>query len=160
METSFKDKAIELLSVPPSKDALLTLISWLDLACSQASSTSLPQQILARAMVAVGYQLYKTLGYKTLAQTIEAAEQFALEPTIGNFDQYQNAATNSYPFGAGDGCYAIPETGYHGCDRGSGCRSGSGALYLAEIDKIVTMEIIQNALLPWLLGETDPPFAE
>ncbi len=153
---SQKQQAIELLSATPSKEALLTLISWLDVACAEAPLTSLPRQILARAVVAVGYVLYEKFGYETIAQTIQAAEGFALAPTLDNFAAYQNAATNSYPFGPGDGCYAIAATGYAGCEPGSGCRSGAGCLYLVELGEIVVMETVAKDLLPWLQREDDP----
>lgn len=156
MASSQKQQAIELLSATPSKEALLALISWLDLACAAAPLTSLPRQILARAFVAVGYVLYEKFGYETIAQTIQAAEGFALAPTLDNFVVYQNAATNSYPFGPGDGCYAIAATGYAGCEVGSGCRSGSGCLSIVELGEIVVMETIAKELLPWLHGKDDP----
>lgn len=153
MVSSLKQKAVELLSANPSKEALLNLISWLDLECCQAPLTSLPQQILARVVVALGYVLNEKLGYETIAHTVRAAERFALEPTIANFESYQKAATNSYPFGPGDGCYAVPETGYNRCEPGSGCRSGSGCLYLSGMDESVVIEVIRKDLLKWLQRE-------
>lgn len=155
MPSSQKQQAIELLSATPSKESLLALISWLDLACAEAPLTSLPQQILARAVIALGYVLYDKLGYATIAQTIQAAEQFALTPTLDNFAAYQSAATNSYPFGPGDGCYAIALTGYIGCEPGSGCRSGAGCLYIVELGEIAVMATIAKNLLPWLQSEDD-----
>lgn len=156
MASSQKQRAIELLSANPSKESLLNLISWLDLECSKAPLISLPQQILARAVVALGHVLNEKLDYETITHTIQAAERFALEPTIDNFDIYQSAATNSYPFGPGDGCYSIAETGYSGCEPGSGCSSGSGCLYISEFDEIVVMEVLGKNLLPWLQSEDDP----
>lgn len=100
--------------------------------------------------------LYDKLGYATIAQTIQGAEQFALAPTTGNFAAYQSAATNSYPFGPGNGCYALAATGYAGCELGSGCRSGSGCLYLVELGELVVMATIAKDLLPWLEGKDDP----
>ena len=150
MTSSPKQRAIEFLSITPSKEALLTLISWLDLEYTNDSLVSFPQQLLARAVVAVGYHLYAKDNARTIALTIEAAERFALAPTAENFASYQTAATNSYPFGAGDGCYAIAETGYPGCAVGSGCRSGSGCLYLAGLDEIIVLAAIREELLPWL----------
>ncbi|MCE7987549.1 MAG: hypothetical protein DYG89_40820 [Caldilinea sp. CFX5] len=129
---------------------MLALISWLDLEYTNGSRVSFAQQLLARAVVAVGYRLYEKDNARTIALTIAAAERFALAPTAENFASYQAAATNSYPFGAGDGCYAIAETGYPGCEVGSGCRSGSGCLYLSGMDEIFVIEAIRKELLPWL----------
>lgn len=109
--------------------------------------------MLARAVVAVGYRLLEQHGLPTIAQTTEAAEQFAIEPTEAHLDHYQSAATQSFPFGSGDGCYALPETGYAGCEPGSGCRSGAGCLALSNLDARVVMEAIANDLLPWLRRE-------
>jgi hypothetical protein len=155
MPDSQRQRAIELVAAPPSKAALLNLISWLDLACSHAPRTSFPQQILARAVVAFGYRLFEQHAFPTIARTIQAAEQFASEPTEAHFDLYQSAATQSYPFGPGDGCYALPETGYAGCVPGSGCSSGAGCLALSDVGEGVVMEAIANDLLPWLRNEQD-----
>ncbi len=156
MLSSQRQRAIEFLSATPSKEALLNLISWLDLECSSAPCTSFPQQILARAVVACGYRLLEQHAFSTIALTIQAAEQFVCEPTEAHFAIYQNAATNSYPFGPGDGCFALPETGYSGCEPGSGCRSGAGCLALSDLDESVVLEVIAKDLLPWLDREHDP----
>lgn len=158
MDSSQKQEAVEIISVRPSKEALINLISWLDLECSKSSETSLPQQILARAVVALGRTLTEIYAYKAhqaVAHTTQAAETFALEPTEENFAEYYLAATNSYPFGPGDGCYALQETGYAGCEPGSGCHSGSGCLYIREIEEASVMQIIARQLVPWLQGEND-----
>ena len=156
MQDSQRQRAIEVISAPPSKQSLLQLISWLDIECLVEPPVSLPHQILARAVVAIGYRLINKLGLPTIKATTEAAEIFALEPTIGNFNAYQSAATNSYPFGSGDGCYAIPETGYPECEPGSGCRSGSGSLGLSGLEESFVMQCVSSDLLPWLEGKPDP----
>ncbi|NBD36857.1 MAG: hypothetical protein GVY30_12785 [Chloroflexi bacterium] len=116
------------------------------------------QQILARAIIAAGYGLMEKRFLPTVQVTIEAAEAYVLAPTDEHFERYVIAATNSYPFGSGEGCYAIAELGYEGCALGSGCGSGAGSLgsFAAELGDAVVMELIAAELIPWLREEGDP----
>ena len=152
MERTQKEEVINILSRKPSKESLLELISWLDLG---SISYSVVLQILARSHVAMGYALSNTV-----ESPIKEAEVFAMNPTEANSRAYVTASTNTYPSGPGDGCYAIPETGFPGCEPGSGCRTGSGFLYFyhqtLESEGLITMEVIARELLPWLHGEFDP----
>ncbi|MFN8445839.1 MAG: hypothetical protein U0175_33925 [Caldilineaceae bacterium] len=156
MDELQRQRAIELISASPSKESLLRLISWLDTECFGSPLVSLPRQILARAVIAIGYRLIDKLGLPTIKATTEAAEFFALEPTPESFDVYLRAATNSYPFGAGDGCYAIHEIGFAGCEPGSGCSSGSGCLYSSGLENDFVMQCIAGELIPWLENREDP----
>jgi hypothetical protein len=151
-----QQQVIAILSAEPSERALIQLISWLDLACAAEPVPALPHQLLARAVAAVGSVLHVQHPYQTIADTMRAAAQFALDPTPENHTRYQSAATGSYPFGPGDGCYSLAQTGYAGCELGSGCRSGSGCLYIHELGATVVLQAIAEQLLPWLLGEGDP----
>lgn len=156
MDDSQRQRAIELVSAPPSKESLLQLVSWLDIECFGGPPVSLPHQILARAVITIGHQLIHKLGLATIKHTTEMAEIFAIEPTVENFNAYQHAATNSYPFGSGDGCYAVSETGFAGCEPGSGCSSGSGCLYLSGLENDFVMQCIADELIPWLENREDP----
>jgi hypothetical protein len=112
-------------------------------------------------MVAAGYELVKKQNFPAthpVVKTIKAAEAYLLEPSEALFDHYFMAATASYPFGSGEGCYAVGELGYPGCEPGSGCISGAGSLYsmAAELGAIVVMQSIARELIPWLQDEIDP----
>jgi hypothetical protein len=161
MENNLKQIAIEKLSSPPTEASLLTLISWLDLACATASPASFQKQLLTRAIAAAGYELVKKKNFPAdhpVIATIKAAEAYLLAPTDETFAGYFSAATNSYPFGAGEGCYAIRELGYPGCEPGSGCMSGAGSLYnIAHATGFeVVWQSITSELIPWLQDGTDP----
>lgn len=156
MQDTQRQRAIELISAPPSKESLLQLISWLDTECFGAPLVSLPRQILARTVIAIGYRLIDKFGLATIKATTESAEIFALEPTLESFDAYLRAATHSYPFGSGDGCYAIHEIGFAGCEPGSGCSSGSGCLYSSGLEDVFVMQCIADELIPWLEDRADP----
>jgi hypothetical protein len=158
MVNSLKQTALEKLSSPPSRESLLDWINWLDLECARASLESLQQQILARSIVAVGYEFVERQIFPINHPTIKAAEAYILEPTEDHFDSYFAAATDSYPFGSGDGCYAIDELGYSRCEPGSGCVSGAGSLasFAAVLGADVVMQVIAKELIPWLQGEIDP----
>ncbi|GAB4122127.1 MAG: hypothetical protein Fur005_16870 [Roseiflexaceae bacterium] len=107
-------------------------------------------------MIATGYLLRQQGDLPTITATIVAAELFVRKPSVEHYTAYQHAATNSYLFGSGDGCYAIEATGYQGCQPGSGCISGSGRLLSLELDAVAVMQAVVKELLPWLRGEDDP----
>ncbi len=92
--------------------------------------------ILARAVVALGATLVDTQGAsETIVATIKSAENYALNPTEQNWDLLFHCATQSYPFGPGDGCLSIPELENGAtCQPGSGCISGSGTLASSGLD--------------------------
>ncbi len=144
---------------PPSRESLLNFISWLDRACIASEDvTSLPYQILARAVVAGGYLLINDQGeIETIVETIRAGENYALNSTEQNWDLFFECATRSYPFGPGDGCLSIRELENGAtCRPGSGCISGSGSLASLGCDDADTMRKIAEELLPWILGNDDP----
>lgn len=60
--------------------------------------------------------------------TILSAKEFLIKQTEQNWDLFCTNSTNSYPFGPGDGCYCVEETGVLACHSGSGCFSGIGCL--------------------------------
>jgi hypothetical protein len=155
---ALKQAALRMLQQPPSRETLLEFIRWLDLECSEAPVESVQVQILVRSMIAVGHRLLEELSISTVAATVATAESFVLEPSEERHDHYFAAATDSYPFGSGDGCYALAELGNDGCSPGSGCISGAGSLgcFSEELGDAVVMEVIAGELIPWLRGETEP----
>ena len=90
-----------------------------------------PERVaLARMTAAAGHRLYEHQGWDQshpVARTLVAAEAFVADPTDDTYSGYVRAATASYPFGAGDGCFRLPE--FDGCDPGSGCTTGAGTLW-------------------------------
>lgn len=77
-----KELILEKITAPASSASLLCFISWLDKACIATEDlTSIPYQILARAIVALGYKLID-VGEKseTIEMTIGAGEIYTLHP--------------------------------------------------------------------------------
>jgi hypothetical protein len=157
MEDNQKEIILRKINLPASRESLLDLINWLDNECiATKDSSSLPYQILARSIVALGYKLLNNLGnIETILNTIKAGETYALNPSEQNWDMFCEWATMSYPFGPGDGCFCIKELG-DSCKPGSGCISGSGSLASQELDDAEVMASIAQELIPWVLGSDDP----
>ncbi len=159
MPTETKAALQEILTAPPSRASLLRFISYLDQECIASEDVaSLPNQILARAVVAVGYELLDAQGaIETIVATIKAGENYALNPTEQNWDLLFHCATQSYPFGPGDGCLSIPELENGvSCQPGSGCMSGAGSLASLGLDDVAAFATIAAELLPWINGTDDP----
>ncbi|NMB55396.1 MAG: hypothetical protein GYA15_11900 [Leptolinea sp.] len=153
--SAYKQLVMEKLLAPPSKESLLNFISWLDLECVGAGVEAVPWQILTRSIVAAGRALVKKQHFASghpVVLTLQAAEAYCQTPVPDQFALYFKAATRSYPFGSGEGCYAINECGFPGCQPGSGCPSGAGSLY--SIARVVGSEVVWQAitaeLIPWL----------
>jgi len=139
----------ELLAAPsPAKEFVLDLIRWLD-RHEAPEETSLNTQTLIRAFVACGSSLEHL---PTVACTLRAAREFIAEPTEAQWDALLRAATDSYPFGPGDGCFAIAEIGYTRCEPGSGCRSGAGTLACIahEVGYDAVADAVRVELGKWL----------
>ena len=159
MPSETKSTLQEILTTPPSRASLLRFISYLDQECIASEDVaSLPNQILARAVVALGYKLIDTQGaIETIIETIKAGENYALHPTEKNWDLLFHCATRSYPFGPGDGCLSIPELENGAtCQPGSGCISGAGSLASLGLDDGEAFTTIAAELLPWINGTDDP----
>ena len=115
---------------------------------------TLPALALARAVVACGRLMAESGEITpTIETTVQAASDFIASQCEATASRYFDAATKSYPFGPGDGCYDIVTGSDHGAP-GSGCRSGAGTLLgigLA-IGMAPTLAAVRVALLPWLDG--------
>lgn len=107
---------------------------------------------LARATLAVSHLAKRLYSESTvnIDATVIAAIQFIEKPTEHNDLLFFEAATNSYPFGPGDGCFCVDNASGH--DTGSGCLTGSGFLWFIAED--VGHENVQKCLIadliPWL----------
>jgi hypothetical protein len=148
-----KEIILKKLYAGASKESLFDFISWLDKECIKDSEvTSLPYQILARSVVALGNKIINEEGeIPTVRKTINSAEQFALEPTETNWDKLFEDASQSFPFGPGEGCYSIKELEIEGpCEAGTGCISGAGTLAGSGLDEAEVMQCIATELIPWI----------
>jgi hypothetical protein len=156
---SYKQLVMEKLLAPPSKVSLFNFISWLDLECTGVGVDAFPWQILTRSIIAAGHELVEKQHFSPdhpVVITLWAAETYCHTPDPVHFALYFKAATASYPFGSGEGCYAIKECGYCGCQPGSGCPSGAGSLYsiASEVGIQVVWQAIATELIPWLQEES------
>lgn len=83
---------------------------------------------ISRGVVATGPELLQRCHDSSrIAATLRAAEDYLADPSEEASAAYFHAATRSYPFGAGEGCYSVGAAGHTG-KRGDGCASGAGTL--------------------------------
>jgi hypothetical protein len=148
LPTFFAELRERLAAPLAAREVILDLVRWLDAREPQEAS-SLEAQALARALVACGSALEHL---PTVVRTLAAAREYVANPTDEQWDALVTAATASYPFGPGDGCFAIRELGFPGCEPGSGCRSGAGTLACVaeEIGYETAAAAIRGALGDWI----------
>jgi hypothetical protein len=133
---------------------LRALVTAIDLVVAREPEHGLAVQALARAVAAVGRPLLARHpdGPQTarISATLAAAEAYARDPGDMTELALYECATDSYPFGPGEGHYGITEP--DGCEPGSGCRSGAGTLLFAArgIGFAVTVQALTAELTPWL----------
>ncbi|MFC0431401.1 hypothetical protein [Kutzneria buriramensis] len=110
---------------------LRELISHYDRLLMGQDEIVTPERVeLARMTAAAGRLLFRHKGWDDshpVARTLAAADAFVAGPSDDTYSEYVRVATNSYPFGAGDGCFKLP--GYDSCEPGSGCTTGAGSLW-------------------------------
>ena len=133
---------------------LRTLVTTIDLAVARERGHGLAMQALARAVAAVGRPLLARHpdGPQTprISATLAAAEAYARDPDDRTELALYECATDSYPFGPGEGHYGTTER--DGCEPGSGCRSGAGTLLFAARDTgfAAAIQALTAELGPWL----------
>lgn len=114
-------------TTPPQR--LLHVVRMLDLALIAADAVgdegSLAHQAVARAVIALAPLVPAS---HRIASTAAAALDYATAPNGDAWSALVAAATDSYPFGPGDGCLAVDELGGHGAP-GAG-DGGSGFVWL------------------------------
>ena len=143
-------------------EALAWFVRELDVAATtdrDCESTAFVVQVLTRAIAAGGRVLIAAMGYGAdhpVSRTVAAADDYGRQPSENAHDAYFAAATNSYPYGAGEGCYAMD--GAASCEPGSGCISGAGSL--AQIafraGAPAVLDALGAELTPWLHGIEAP----
>jgi hypothetical protein len=132
------------------KDGLLGFIRAAEARYEQRTSAEkLMQELLARAASALG-PLLTTWPRENIAVTEAAARRYLEAPTAAAFDAFCDAATASYPFGPGDGCFAIDELGGHGAPASGDAGFGFIWTVAAECGADVAMRALQIALGPAL----------
>jgi hypothetical protein len=139
-----------------SQRALRDLIRRLDLTDStDRDPTSARVQALTRTIAAAGRVLIRDQAFPDghpVPKTLAAAEHYSRRPSEQAFRAYFDAATRSYPYGAGEGCYKV--RGSTSCEPGSGCRSGAGSLdqVAAVVGAPAVTAAIEHELGGWLGG--------
>ncbi len=153
------------LSVNPTNEALLDFVHWIDLEYCQTSDSKnqeIINQIITRAIIAMGHYIIENAKLNSaqsanINKTLIAASEYAVFPSQQNLDNYFFEATNSYPFGKGEGCYSVKSlVKDKPCGIGTGCRSGAGSLCSNGVDNKVVFSLLKENLLPWLSNEGDP----
>ena len=164
-DTFIRENALKQLSAPATEEALKGFVEWLDEMHGQESSIDgLPQLLITRSIIAIGYYLtdHTSLSLparQNILKTIKAASEYVIYPDANSFEKYFTCATNSYPFGAGEGCYSVKQlvkNEAHPCAIGSGCMSRAGSILLNGIDHTIAFQVIVADLIPWLKNSHDP----
>jgi hypothetical protein len=130
------------------------LVAALDLAVAREPGHGPAAQALARAVAAVGRPLLVRhpdgLSSARISATLAAAEAYARDPGDPTELALFERATDSYPFGPGEGHYGTTER--DGCEPGSGCRSGAGTLLFAarETGFAEAISALTAELTSWL----------
>src|SRR5437762_14214591 len=123
-----------------ARRSLRRLIGWFDVTDGEWATMA-----LTRAVARAGRLLVAGQGFgpaHPVAATIAAADAYLEHPSEETYMAYVAAATRSYPYGAGDGCYRID--GAENCRPGSGCRSGAGTL--DQIAAVVGARAVREAI--------------
>jgi len=137
-----------------SQRALRGLIRRLDMTDStEWDPTSARVQALTRAIAAAGRVLIRHKGFRDghpVLKTLAAAEDYSRWPSEQAYKAYFDAATRSFPYGAGEGCYKV--RGSTSCERGNGCWSGAGSLdqVASAVGAQAVIAAIKHELGPWL----------
>jgi hypothetical protein len=157
MQTPFLNDVRDLLASDVSpRDFVLELVKRLDLRIAAlrvaGEGAPLETEALVRSFIAAGCLLEPM---PTVARTPHAAREYVDDPTEDRYAALYEAGTNSFPFGPGVGCQAVPAIGYTGCEPGSGCLSRAGTL--ASIAEMVGYDAVAGAikkeLTDWLRGQ-------
>jgi hypothetical protein len=157
--TSFAREVRDVLAERcPANETLHRLVAVLDAAAANEGATpevSAVLPVIVRALVATGAALpdIDSAAMSNVRLTLARGEAYLDAPSESTYSAYEDAATRSYPFGQGDGCYQLP--GAKDCDVGSGCRSGAGSIaqVALSVGEDRALELVRGALAPYLTAE-------
>jgi hypothetical protein len=107
-----------------ARQRLRRLIHWFDRADNEWATRALTRAVARAGRVLIAHRGFGPA--HPVATTVAAAEAYLAQPSEEAYAVYFAAATRSYPFGAGEGCYRVGDAQH--CRPGSGCRSGAGTL--------------------------------
>jgi hypothetical protein len=151
MEKETDKNITELLKVKQCNN-LFEFIRLIDINLCNNEDDEFYRGILAKSVIELGKMyIEKDKNQHRILQTTEAAQNYLNSSTEANWDVFFDCSTNSYPFGPGDGCYAVSETGIENCKQGSGCISGAGCLSLNEFPHDLVWKKIKLRLTSELL---------
>ena len=144
----FYQQAKSHLEVEPSRAALIQFASWLDKTwVKDGHPYPVSPHLLSIAQAVECLGLFReTLGENpdTIKRTMAAAQRYRTSPSEQSYRAYIQAASNSYPFGPGEGSHHIYDLGFETCQPGCGCRSGAGCLVDNSIDCAAFMAYLQQ----------------
>jgi hypothetical protein len=106
-----------------AQHSLRRLVCWFDTMSDEWSTRALTRAVARAGRLLVAHQGFGP--EHPVAATIAGAEAYLAHPSEQAYAVYFAAATRSYPYGAGEGCYRVD--GAEDCGSGSGCRSGGPA---------------------------------
>jgi hypothetical protein len=125
-----------------ARHSLRRLIGRFDTADGEWATRALTRAVARAGHLLVAHQRFGP--EHPVVATVTAAEVYLGHPSEETYVAYVAAATRSYPYGAGDGCYRVDGAG--NCGPGSGCRSGAGTL--DQIAAVVSARAVRKAILP------------
>jgi hypothetical protein len=135
---------------------LLDVVRMLDLALVAADAVgddvSWAHQAVARAVIALAPLVPAS---DPIASTTAAALDYATAPSSDAWSALVAAATDSYPFGPGDGCLAVDELGGHGV-AGAGDRGPGFVWSVAQecgVDSVCVL--LRDAIATWVEESAD-----
>jgi hypothetical protein len=123
-----------------ARRSLRRLVHWFDTADDEWATRALTRAVARAGRLLLAHHDFGP--EHPVAATIAAAEAYLAHPSEEAYTRYVTAATRSYPYGAGEGCYRVE--GAENCGPGSGCRTGAGTL--DQIAAVVGAQAVREAI--------------
>jgi hypothetical protein len=123
-----------------ARRSLWRLIYWFDIVDNEWAARALTRAVARAGRLLLAHQEFGP--NRPVAATLAAAEAYLAHPSEEARMMYFAAATRSYPYGAGEGCYRVEDA--DDCGPGSGCRTGAGTL--DQIAAVVGARAVHEAI--------------
>jgi hypothetical protein len=123
-----------------ARRSLRRLIYWFDIVDDEWATRALTRAVARAGRLLLARQEFGPT--HPVAATLAAAEAYLAHPSEEAYRSYFAAATRSYPYGAGEGCYRVEDA--ETCGPGSGCRTGAGTL--DQIAAVVGAQAVRAAI--------------